>query len=152
SERWIFYRGLVQWAGFRRVAVEYEAPERFAGSSSYTWSRMLRMGLDAVFAFSLMPLRLSYTVGALSLLATLAYAVWTLVCWLNGAAQVQGYTSLVLLISFLGSLHLICLGIVGEYIGRVHEQVKQRPLYLVKEQIGLRAPGREAGAAKPGSH
>src|SRR5205823_5698166 len=60
SERWIFYRGLVQWTGFRRTAVTYDAPERFAGSSSYTLARMLRLGLDAVFAFSLMPLRLAY--------------------------------------------------------------------------------------------
>jgi dolichol-phosphate mannosyltransferase len=140
SERWIFYRGLVQWAGFRRTAVEYEAPDRFAGTSSYTWSRMLRMGLDAVFAFSLVPLRLSYALGSVSLLATFAYALWSVVYWLRDQT-VPGYTSLVLLVSFLGSLHLICLGIVGEYVGRVHEQVKNRPLYLVKERIGLPAPG-----------
>lgn len=145
SERWLFYRGLVQWAGYRRVALTYDAPERFAGTSSYTWSRMLRLGLDALFTFSLAPLRLAYVVGLVSLAATLGYAGWTLAWWLGAGGDVPGYTSLVLLICFLGSLHLICLGIVGEYVGRVHEQVKHRPLYLVKEAIGVRPPS--AGAA-----
>jgi dolichol-phosphate mannosyltransferase len=148
SERWIFYRGLVQWAGFRRTAVVYDAPDRFAGTSSYTWSRMLRMGLDTVFAFSLVPLRFSYVVGTASLAATLAYAAWTMLVWLRDGSAVPGYTSLVLLVSFLGSLHLICLGIVGEYVGRVHEQVKNRPLYLVKERIGLPGPGTEDAGRK----
>ncbi len=139
SERWLFYRGLVQWSGFRRVAVEYEAPERFAGASSYTWSRMLRMGLDAIFAFSLFPLRFSYYVGLILLLATLSYASWTVLDWLLGRVEVPGYTSLVLLLSLLSSLHMLFLGIVGEYMGRVHEQVKGRPLFLVKEWIGFPA-------------
>lgn len=137
SERWLFYRGLAQWAGFRRLAVFYDAPARFAGTSSYTWRRMLRMGTDALFTFSLFPLRLSYLMGGFSLLITFAYALFTLVSWLLGAGQVPGYTSLVLLVSFLGSFNLICFGIVGEYVGRIHEQVKQRPIYLVKERIGF---------------
>jgi dolichol-phosphate mannosyltransferase len=140
SERWLFYRGLVQWTGFRRIAIDYDAPERFAGTSSYTWTRMLRMGVDALFAFSLMPLRLSYLVGGVSLAATLGYAAWALASWLRGGTPVPGYTSLVLLVTFLASLQLLCLGIVGEYVGRVHEQVKHRPTYLVKEWIGLSMP------------
>ncbi len=136
NERGLLYRGLVQWSGFRRIALEYDAPERFAGSSSYSMRRMLTMGLDAMFSFSLMPLRLSYYIGGLSLLSTTVYAAWTIICWLVARDSVPGYTSLVLLSSFLGSLHLICLGIVGEYVGRVHEQVKQRPQYLVKEYLG----------------
>ncbi|MEQ1826924.1 MAG: glycosyltransferase family 2 protein [Pirellula sp.] len=137
TERGLLYRGLVQWSGFRRIAIEYDAPDRFAGSSSYGWKRMIRMGLDALFAFSLMPLRLSYFVGSVSLVITFLYAVWTVIAWMSGASTVPGYTSLVLLASFLGSMHLICLGIVGEYVGRIHEQVKQRPLYLVKESLGI---------------
>ena len=138
TEQWLLYRGLVQWSGFRRVAIDFEAPERFAGVSSYTWKRMLRMGVDAVFAFSLMPLRLAYFIGGISLVATTFYALWACVRWMQGQVEVPGYTSLVVLGSFVGSLHLICLGIVGEYVGRVHEQVKRRPLYLVKESMGLK--------------
>jgi dolichol-phosphate mannosyltransferase len=142
----LMYRGLVQWAGFRRTAVDFIAPARFAGSSSYTWTRMLRLALDAVFNFSLKPLRLSYVVGGVSLLATLGYAFWAMLSWLRGGVEVPGYVSLVLLVSFLGSLHLICLGIVGEYVGRVHEQVKGRPRYLVKETIGLQSPANREAA------
>jgi dolichol-phosphate mannosyltransferase len=137
GERWLFYRGLVQWAGFRRVAVWYDAPPRFAGTSSYTWKRMFRLGADAVFTFSLFPLRLSYVLGVIALFVTASYALYTSGCWLYGTADAPGYTSLVLLVSALSGLNLICLGIVGEYVGRIHEQVKQRPLYLVKEQIGF---------------
>jgi len=135
GERWLFYRGLIQWAGFRRIAVWYEAPPRFAGTSSYTWKRMFRLGADALFTFSLFPLRLSYVLGSIALALTFFYALYTLLSWVFGAAETPGYTSIVLLISGLSGLNLICLGIVGEYVGRIHEQVKQRPLYLIKERI-----------------
>jgi dolichol-phosphate mannosyltransferase len=136
TERGLLYRGLVQWSGFRRTSIEYDAPNRFAGTSSYSWSRMIRMGLDALFNFSLTPLRISYLVGSMSLVITSLYAVWTFLAWCYGSNTTPGYTSIVLLASFLGSMHLICLGIVGEYVGRIHEQVKQRPLYLIKEVLG----------------
>lgn len=140
GERWLFFRGLVQWAGFRRLAVWYDAPPRFAGTSSYTWKRMLRMGTDALFTFSLFPLRLSYTVGGFALVATFLYTLYTLIRWIVAGGEVPGYTSLVLIVSFLSGFNLICLGIVGEYVGRIHEQVKHRPLYLVKERIGFETP------------
>jgi dolichol-phosphate mannosyltransferase len=143
GECWPFYRGLVQWMGFRRTALDYDAPDRFAGESSYSWSRMLRLGIDAMFSFSLLPLRLSYYVGGLSLLVTFGYAVWLVFAWLVRGVDAPGYTSLVLLITFLGGLHLLCLGIVGEYVGRIHVQVKQRPLYLVKETLGLESSTRD---------
>ena len=108
---------------------------------------MLQMGADALFTFSLFPLRLSYLLGSLTLLGTAGYALFTLACWLLGASGgVAGYTSLVVLVSFLGGMNLLCLGIVGEYVGRMHEQVKQRPLYLVKEWIGFDETRRAAAA------
>jgi dolichol-phosphate mannosyltransferase len=140
GERSLFYRGLVSWVGFRRVAVDYDAPERFAGQSSYTWRRMVRMAVDCLFAFSLVPLRFSYYVGAFAMLLSLGHAVWVLSAWLLGSQGLPGFTSIVLLITFMGGLNLLCLGIVGEYIGRIHEQVKGRPLYLVKEWIGFPQP------------
>ena len=147
GERWLFYRGLVQWAGYRRVAVWYDAPPRFAGTSSYTWKRMFRLGADALFTFSLFPLRLSYALGASALVLTLFYAIFTFVRWAIGSGEAPGYTSLVLLVSALSGLNLICLGIVGEYVGRIHEQVKHRPLYLVKERIGFESCRERATAA-----
>jgi dolichol-phosphate mannosyltransferase len=151
GERSLFYRGLASWVGFRRTAVDYHAPERFAGQSSYTWKRMLRMAVDSLFAFSLLPLRFSYYVGGAAILLSLAHTVWVVWAWLTRPSELPGFATLVLLITFMGGLNLICLGIVGEYIGRIHEQVKGRPLYLVKEWVGFaeeaRAP--EAAAVPP---
>jgi dolichol-phosphate mannosyltransferase len=140
------YRGLVQWIGFRRTVVEFHAPERFAGTSSYSWRRMFRLAAEAVFAFSLRPLRVAHAAGASCLLLTSLYALYTVICWLFGGIESPGYTSLVLLVSFLGGLQMLCLGVVGEYIGRIHEQVKNRPRYLIKEQIGFSCSGQSRAA------
>jgi dolichol-phosphate mannosyltransferase len=140
GERGLFYRGLVQWAGFRQSSLAYDAPPRFAGNSSYTLRRMVHLAADAIFSFSTLPLRMSLMLGGLALAATFLYAIYVVACWLRGTAGPAGYTSLVLLVSFLGSLNLIGLGIVGAYVGRMHEQVKQRPLYLVKERLQAARP------------
>lgn len=137
GERSLLFRGLVTWIGFRRSVIDYDAPPRFAGTTNFSWGRLLRMGLDGLFAFSLLPLRFSFFFGFLAMVACGLYGVYSLVNYFSGRVDVPGYTSLVLLVSFLGSLNLLCLGIVGEYVGRIHEQVKDRPLYLVKEWIGL---------------
>ncbi len=137
GERFLLFRGLVSWIGFRRSVLEYDAPPRFAGESSYTWGRMMKMALDGLFAFSLLPLRFSFILGFVTLLCSGAYGLYSIIIHLLGRVEVEGYTSLVLLVLFLGSLNLLCLGIVGEYVGRIHEQVKGRPLYLVKEWVGF---------------
>ena len=139
------YRGLVNWIGFERTVVEYDAPRRHAGTSNYSWGRMLRMGIDALFAFSLVPLRAGLAIGAVMMLLCWVYGVVTVVGHILGWFDAPGYTSLVLLVLFLGSLNLIFLGAVGEYVGRIHQQAKQRPLFLVKELIGF------GDASDPGS-
>jgi glycosyltransferase involved in cell wall biosynthesis len=148
GERSLFYRGLVSWVGFRRVAVEYDAPARLAGKSNYTWRRMVRMAVDCLFAFSLVPLRFSYYVGGVAILGSFGYSAWVFVAWLLGRFDQPGYTTLVLLVTFMSGLNLLCLGIVGEYIGRIHEQVKGRPPYLVKEWVGF-SPGARAEGPGP---
>lgn len=137
GERSLFFRGLINWMGYRRKALEYDAPPRAAGSSQYSFRRMLGMGLEAIFSFSLLPLRLSHAIGAVGMLASLLYAAWVLVAWLLGRLETPGYASLSMLITFMGSLNLLCLGITAEYIGRIHRQTQNRPLYLIKEQIGF---------------
>ena len=117
GERSLFYRGLVNWVGFRRVAVDYDAAKRFAGRSSYTWARMLRMAVDCLFAFSLVPLRFSYYLGGTAILGSFAYATWVFVAWLIGRVDQPGYTTLILLITFMSGLNLVCLGIVGSTSG-----------------------------------
>ncbi|WP_145362787.1 hypothetical protein [Stratiformator vulcanicus] len=137
SERWLFYRGLVHWAGFRKAAVDYDAPPRFAGSSSYSLTRMFNMGLDAVFSFSLLPLRVSHVFGVICMFSSMLYGVWAVAKWMVTSTPVPGYTSLAILVTFIGSLNLLTLGIVSEYVGRIHEQVKGRPVFLIKESIGF---------------
>jgi dolichol-phosphate mannosyltransferase len=140
-ERSPVFRGLINWAGFRRTAVDFDATRRYAGASNYTWSRMLRLAIECLFAFSLLPLRFGYYLGGASLALCGAYTFWTIGCWLFRGLDVPGYTSTVVLITFMGGLNLMCMGIMGEYIGRIHEQVKGRPLYLVKDSLGWNADG-----------
>jgi dolichol-phosphate mannosyltransferase len=147
GERSLFYRGLVSWVGFRRAAVEYDAPARLAGKSNYTWRRMVRMAVDCLFAFSLVPLRFSYYLGALAMLLSFGHAAWVAVTWLFGSSGPPGFATIVLLITFVSGLNLLCLGIVGEYIGRIHEQVKGRPPYLVKDWVGFPPAARAEGPA-----
>lgn len=137
SERAPVFRGLVNWAGFHRIAVDYEAAERFRGASNYNGRRMLKLAVDCLFAFSLVPLRFGYYLGSLGMLLGFAYSAWTVACWLFQIAGVPGYTSIVLIVTFFGSVNLICLGILGEYVGRIHDQVKGRPRYLVKDALGV---------------
>ena len=152
GERYLFFRGLVNWIGFRRTVVEFDAPERHSGASSYSWGRMLKMGIDGLFAFSLLPLRFSFLIGGLMMLFSWVYGLISVAGSLLGWFDVPGYTSLVVLLSFFGSLNLISLGIVGEYVGRIHEQVKDRPLFLIKESLGIdeRLPTEPAGSAAAG--
>jgi polyisoprenyl-phosphate glycosyltransferase len=136
-ERALFYRGLVNWIGFRRTAMVYDAPARESGTSKYSLKRMMHMGMDALFSFSLLPLRFSYYLGGLAVLIAFVYGAVLVVLWVLGRSEVPGYTSLLLFVAFFGGLNLLCLGITAEYIGRIHEQTKGRPLYLIKEMIGF---------------
>jgi dolichol-phosphate mannosyltransferase len=136
-ERSLVFRGLINWIGFRQKAVDYVAAPRLAGCSSYSWGRMCQLAADCLFAFSLAPLKLSLFLGVMGMFCGLAYLAYVLVAWCLHGADVAGYASLVTLIILLGSLNLIGLGVLGAYVGRIHEQVRERPLYLVKEAVGL---------------
>jgi glycosyltransferase involved in cell wall biosynthesis len=145
EERNPFFRGLVNWMGYRRKMLEYDAPPRAAGTSQYSLRRMLGMGMEAIFSFSLLPLRLSHAIGTVGMLLSSVYAVWVLIAWLLGRLETPGYASLSILITFMGSLNLLCMGITAEYIGRIHRQTQKRPLYLIKEQIGFDSTHEHAG-------
>lgn len=130
-----FLRGLSAWVGFRQVAVPYERQERFAGVTKYPFWKMLRFSLDAITGFSYAPLELATTAGfalaGLSLLGVVAAAALRL---FNIA--IQGQASTLILVLFLGGVQLIFLGILGEYLGRIYDEVRQRPLYIVRETLG----------------
>ncbi len=130
-----FLRGLSAWVGFQQVAIPYERQQRFAGVTKYPLLKMLRFSLDAITGFSYAPLELATTAGfllaGLSLLGVVAAAALRLF-----DIAIQGQASTLILVLFLGGVQLIFLGILGEYLGRIYDEVRQRPLYIVREAIG----------------
>ena len=128
-----FVRGFVVWVGFKQTSVRYVRPGRFAGETKYPLARMLRFAIDGITSFSGAPLKLATYVGlATSLLAFVA-ALWVLGKALVFGDPVRGYPSLMVVVLFLGGMQLMALGVIGEYLGRLYVEAKQRPLYLVDE-------------------
>lgn len=139
NERHRFLRGMIQWLGLPEAKVRFTAPKRFAGKSKFTWRKMFRMGADGIVSFSTKPLRAALWLGLAVLAVCLAYTVYVFYQFFFNQAVLRGWTSLILLTTFLGSSQLILLGVVGEYIGRIYEEAKSRPLFLVRE---IRSPAR----------
>jgi dolichol-phosphate mannosyltransferase len=129
-----FMRGLSAWVGFRQEAVPYDRHERFAGATKYPLRKMIRFALDAITAFSYAPLQLATSFGfILAALSLVGIVVAIIVRVFGGAIQGQGTTLIVVL--FLGGIQLIFLGIIGEYLGRIYDEVRARPLYIVREVL-----------------
>jgi polyisoprenyl-phosphate glycosyltransferase len=129
-----FVRGMVGWLGFREAEVHYERQPRAAGETKYPFSKMLRLAADAAVSFSMAPLRMTYLFAASLSGAILSYLIYVAIKVLFFHDQpVKGWTSLLLAVMGFGALILVCLGILGEYVGRIYEQVKARPLYLIKD-------------------
>jgi dolichol-phosphate mannosyltransferase len=135
-----FIRGLVSWAGFRQTAVTFERPPRFAGESKYPLRKMVRFAVDGITSFSTAPLRLPTWLGLLGALATTAGGAWTLWAKLSGRYALQDWTTLTLLVGLGVSALLLMMGIQGEYVARIYEEVKRRPLYVVDGEINLPSP------------
>ncbi len=129
-ERNRFVRGLVAWAGYRQVAVEYERAERYTGETKYPLRKMARFAADAVFSFSHAPLRLATLLGLASSTLAFLYALYAVAAALLRWDVVHGWASLIVAVLFLGGVQLLCVGIIGEYVGRIHDEVKNRPLYV----------------------
>jgi polyisoprenyl-phosphate glycosyltransferase len=130
-----FIRGMVAWVGFRQVPIVYDRAERHAGDTKYPLAKMVRFAFDAVTGFSTAPLRFASHAGLLltaATLLTLLYVGWS---WLMGDT-VQGWTSLMLVVLFLGAMQMFVLGMIGEYLGRLYVESKRRPLYLVADIAG----------------
>jgi dolichol-phosphate mannosyltransferase len=141
-ERRRFVRGIRSWVGFRQVGVEYERGRRFAGEAKYTSSKLFRLALDGIFSFSFAPLRLaSYTGFAISLIS-FALALFYLLQKIFVGIDTKGWASTIVIILFLGGVQLLTIGIIGEYIGRVYDEVKRRPLYVVSDWLGFEQKGK----------
>lgn len=134
-ERARFIRGMIAWLGFKQTGVGYSDRERFAGQRSYTLRQTARMAVYAVLAFSSIPLRAAAVLGLFTLGLGLLYAFYILYAWFKGQT-IAGWTAQIMTILILGGVQLLCLGVIAEYIGRIFEEVKHRPLYVVREWIG----------------
>jgi glycosyltransferase involved in cell wall biosynthesis len=133
TERSRFLRGMTVWVGFSQTAVSYEREARHAGETKYTVRRMLRFSLDAIASFSHLPLQLATYVGLLS--AGVAFVAIPVVIGLHFAGSyLPGFGSLTIAILLLGGIQLIALGVIGEYVGRIYDEVKHRPLYIVRDE------------------
>jgi polyisoprenyl-phosphate glycosyltransferase len=140
GERSRFNKGLYSWIGFKTIGVPYMPAERMHGKPKWTWRRLIEFAIDGITAFSTIPLRVWSYLGFVISVAALAYAIYFLVSTLVFGADVPGFPSLIISIMFLSGVQLISLGVLGEYLGRVYEEVKERPLYLVAEEIGTQRP------------
>jgi len=136
-ERDRFVRGMVSWIGFKQIAIPYKRAERFAGQSKYPLRKMLRFAMDGILSFSTRPLQMSIGLGMLAACIAMGGIVYAIGMRIFTDTWVEGWTALMIAILFLGGVQLICVGILGEYIGRIYNEVKQRPLYVVEEYLGF---------------
>jgi len=134
EERFIYARGLIPWLGFRDARVEYQVGERYAGQSKYSFWPMLRLALDGLFSFSVLPLRLISLLGLVTTLFGVAFGVHALIAHLTGGVAASGWTSVVVLILIFGGVQLLSVGILSEYVGRVYDEVKRRPRYVIESR------------------
>jgi dolichol-phosphate mannosyltransferase len=133
-----FLRGMVSWVGFKQTGVEYIRDKRFAGTTKYPISKMLRFAWDGITGFSYFPLQLATYVGfAIALLSALAILIVIYLRAFTNAEPFEGQATTLVIVLFLGSVQLICLGIIGEYLGRIYNEVRGRPLYIVRASRGL---------------
>jgi dolichol-phosphate mannosyltransferase len=135
-ERNQFLRGLFQWVGFRSTVVPFVSPPRASGTTKYDVKRLVKFSLIGILSFSKVPLRVATLLGFFISTLSLGYAFYLLGAFFVVGHTPPGYTSLIVMMSFLGGLQLTVLGVLGEYLGSVFEEVKQRPLYIVDEVVG----------------
>jgi polyisoprenyl-phosphate glycosyltransferase len=136
-----YVRGMFSWIGFRQVGVPFRREERFAGETKYPLRKMLRFATDGIVSFSAYPLRLALNLGFLVSALSFLLGVVFLISKFAGFYSVPGLASIAVFVAFLGGIQLLLIGIMGEYIARIHDEVKGRPLYLVRDAQGLEPPG-----------
>ncbi len=150
-ERNRFLRGMTRWVGFRQAVVEYDRGPRAAGTSKYTVAAMVKLAADAVVSFSTVPLRIASILGSAVSVLGVVYGVFTIVQTLAAGARVPGYATLVVAVLVIGGVQLACLGIIGQYLGRVYEESKGRPVFIVWQDTRPESVVEEyASPARPG--
>jgi polyisoprenyl-phosphate glycosyltransferase len=138
-----FVRGLVSWIGFRQTGIEYRREKRYAGKTKYPYRKMIQFAIDGLASFSTAPLRLATWLGYGASCLAFLYLIGVFVQKMMGIT-VQGWATIMVALTFLGGVQLICLGILGEYLGRIFNEIKPRPMYIVEEEVDH---GARAGAS-----
>jgi polyisoprenyl-phosphate glycosyltransferase len=136
-ERTRFMKGLFAWVGYRQASVMFDREARYQGVTTWNYWKLWNFALDGIISFSFLPLKIWSYLGITISLVSLLYASFLVIRTLRSGIDVPGYASLMVAVLFLGGIQLITLGIIGEYIGRIYEEVKGRPLYLVRESYGF---------------
>lgn len=132
-----YIRGLISWIGFKQCGVPYDRDSRYAGVTKFDVSKMLRFALDGITSFSDKPLLISSRFGALITLCSFLVMLWLVISKIiDPLSSVQGWTSMLVVILFIGGIQLISIGILGEYIGRIYRETKKRPLYIIADKLG----------------
>ncbi len=133
-----FFRGLFSWVGFKQAPIEYERKERFAGETKYPLNKMIKLAKDGIFSFSTKPLRFVTKLGIISMIISILILIYSLLSfafdWNNLTA---GWTSIMVTITFFAGVQLISLGMIAEYIGRIYEESKNRPSYIINKKINF---------------
>lgn len=132
-ERARYVRGMFAWVGFKQTGVEYIREERFAGETKYPLKRMIAFALDGIISFSNVPLKMAMTLGFAVSTLSFGYGIFAILTKIFGVYSISGWASITTILSFLGGIQLLVLGIIGEYVGRIYDEVKQRPLYIIDE-------------------
>ena len=136
-EKHRFMRGMSVWVGFRQTGVKYVRAERYAGETKYPLKKMLKFAMDGITSFSYFPLQLATYIGFVAALLAVLGIMVTIILRLSGSHAFLGQATTLVSVLFLGGVQLICLGILGEYLGRIYDEVKGRPLYIVREALGF---------------
>jgi dolichol-phosphate mannosyltransferase len=139
-EEGLFFRGIVQWVGYKSTTIRYLSQERLHGRSKYSLKKMAKLAWNGISSFSIVPLRLGIFIGILTSLIAFAEIVYAVLIKIFTDSAVPGWASAISILSFLFGVLFILLGIVGEYVGRILIEVRQRPRYLVAEQVGIKNP------------
>lgn len=137
KERSRFLRGLISWVGYKQEFIPYQADQRFSGKTKYSFSRMLAFAIDGITSFSAFPLRLSTYLGMIIAFFSFLYILYAVYVRLFTDQAISGWASVLVAVLFIGGVQLIFLGIIGEYLSRVFEETKKRPLYIISKKIGL---------------
>ncbi len=132
-----FIRGMIAWAGYKQIPIEYERDKRFAGETKYPLKKMIKLAADGIISFSSKPIKVVMYLGFFSIFICFAVFLYSIISKLVGGNVARGWTSIMVTLTFLGGIQLLSLGMIGQYIARIYDESKKRPLYLIREKVNF---------------